>query len=150
LRGISPMATYTVSTTTDIIDPNDGVLSLREAITAANGTTTADDPLFASGRGPDDPTHRDPAPAHSGHHDRRRQRRQRQPGHARRQRGQPRAGDHRRRHLRAAGRSGSDRWPDAGRSGRRHLRWRGRRAHASGQCRQRERHRRSDGRTYLR
>ena len=42
------MAAYTVSTTTDIVDPNDGVLSLREAVNLANATTVADTIQFAA------------------------------------------------------------------------------------------------------
>ena len=36
------MATYTVTTISDIIDPNDAVLSLRETLQQANATTAAD------------------------------------------------------------------------------------------------------------
>ena len=43
------MTTFTVSTTTDIVNPNDGVLSLREAVTLANATSVADTIVFASG-----------------------------------------------------------------------------------------------------
>ncbi|MFO1169424.1 MAG: VCBS domain-containing protein [Hyphomicrobiaceae bacterium] len=36
------MATYTVTTTNDVVDANDGLLSLREAVAAANASTDAD------------------------------------------------------------------------------------------------------------
>ena len=42
------MATFTVTTTTDMVDPNDGVLSLREAVNQANATAAADTIVFAS------------------------------------------------------------------------------------------------------
>jgi CSLREA domain-containing protein len=37
------MAIFTVTTTADTMDPNDGQLSLREAIEQANATAGADD-----------------------------------------------------------------------------------------------------------
>ena len=42
------MATFTVTTTADVVDAGDGVLSLREAVTQANATTAADTIVFAS------------------------------------------------------------------------------------------------------
>ena len=42
------MATYTVSTTADTIDPNDGVLSLREAVAQANATVASDTIQFSA------------------------------------------------------------------------------------------------------
>ena len=36
------MTTFTVTTTADLVDPNDGELSLREAVTKANATAAAD------------------------------------------------------------------------------------------------------------
>ena len=42
------MAIYTVTTTSDVVDANDGVLSLREAVTAANSSAGADSIAFAT------------------------------------------------------------------------------------------------------
>ena len=42
------MATFTVTTRLDLVDPNDGKLSLREAVAAANATTAADTVVFGS------------------------------------------------------------------------------------------------------
>ena len=36
------MTTFTVTTTADLVDPNDGELSLREAVAKANATAAAD------------------------------------------------------------------------------------------------------------
>ena len=41
------MTTFTVDTTADIVDPGDGVLSLREALALADATEAADTILFA-------------------------------------------------------------------------------------------------------
>jgi hypothetical protein len=41
------MATFTVTTGADVVDANDGVLSLREAVAAANATAAADTIVFA-------------------------------------------------------------------------------------------------------
>ncbi|MBS4010116.1 MAG: CSLREA domain-containing protein, partial [Roseovarius sp.] len=41
------MAIFTVTTTEDVVDANDGVTSLREAITSANGTVGADTITFS-------------------------------------------------------------------------------------------------------
>ena len=41
------MAVFTVTTDTDTVDANDGVTSLREALTLANGNTGADKIIFA-------------------------------------------------------------------------------------------------------
>lgn len=41
------MATYTVTTAADVVDPGDGVLSLREAVRQANATAAADTIVFA-------------------------------------------------------------------------------------------------------
>ena len=43
------MATFTVTTALDVVDAGDGRLSLREAVTQANATTTADTIAFAAG-----------------------------------------------------------------------------------------------------
>ena len=40
------MTTFTVTTTADLVDPNDGELSLREAVAQANATTTPDMIVF--------------------------------------------------------------------------------------------------------
>ena len=40
------MTTFTVTTTADLVDPNDGELSLREAVARANATTTPDTIVF--------------------------------------------------------------------------------------------------------
>lgn len=45
------MATYTVTTSADVVDAADGVLSLREAITLANGTAAADTIVFSTAVG---------------------------------------------------------------------------------------------------
>ena len=42
------MAAFTVTTSTDIVDANDGVLSLREAVVQANATAAADTIQFAN------------------------------------------------------------------------------------------------------
>lgn len=42
------MATFTVTTNTDVVDANDGVTSLREALALANGSAGADKIVFAS------------------------------------------------------------------------------------------------------
>lgn len=42
------MATYTVTTNADVVDAADGVLSLREAIAAANATAAADTIVFSA------------------------------------------------------------------------------------------------------
>ena len=42
------MTTFTVTTTADLVDPNDGELSLREAVARANATTTPDTIVFAA------------------------------------------------------------------------------------------------------
>src|SRR3954463_4147395 len=42
------MATLTVTTTDDVVDAGDGVLSLREAVAQSNATTTVDTINFAS------------------------------------------------------------------------------------------------------
>src|SRR4051812_7332719 len=42
------MATLTVTTTDDVVDAGDGVLSLREAVAQSNATTTIDTINFAS------------------------------------------------------------------------------------------------------
>ncbi|MFZ1425436.1 MAG: CSLREA domain-containing protein [Geminicoccaceae bacterium] len=42
-----PMATFTVTTTADVVDPADGKLSLREAVDGANGTPASDAIGFA-------------------------------------------------------------------------------------------------------
>ena len=45
------MATFTVSTTADVINPNDGVLSLREAVALVDADSgTADRIEFAPAR----------------------------------------------------------------------------------------------------
>jgi hypothetical protein len=41
------MATFTVTRAADVVDPNDGQLSLREAVAQANATTAADTIVFA-------------------------------------------------------------------------------------------------------
>lgn len=41
------MATFTVTTTSDVVNAGDGVLSLREAVAQANTTTAADSIVFA-------------------------------------------------------------------------------------------------------
>ena len=41
------MATFTVSTTSDIVDPNDGALSLREALALVDADSAADRIEFA-------------------------------------------------------------------------------------------------------
>ncbi|MGI1661162.1 hypothetical protein ACRDNQ_02890 [Palleronia sp. KMU-117] len=46
------MATITVTTTADIVDPDDGLLSLREAVALANGTAEDDTVTFLAGLGP--------------------------------------------------------------------------------------------------
>jgi CSLREA domain-containing protein len=46
------MATITVTTAADIVDPDDGLLSLREAVTLANGTAEDDTVTFLAGLGP--------------------------------------------------------------------------------------------------
>src|SRR4051794_33834748 len=43
-------AVYTVTTAADVIDPNDGVLSLREAVLAADATSEADTISLPAGR----------------------------------------------------------------------------------------------------
>ena len=43
------MANYSVTTTSDVVDANDGQLSLREAITAANANADADVITFSTG-----------------------------------------------------------------------------------------------------
>ena len=45
----STLATFTVTTQDDVVDANDGVLSLREAIIAANGNGVADTIILGSG-----------------------------------------------------------------------------------------------------
>src|SRR3954468_10408739 len=42
------MATLTVTTTADVVNADDGVLSLREAVAQSNATTTVDTINFAS------------------------------------------------------------------------------------------------------
>ncbi len=42
------MATFTVTTTGDIVNAGDNVLSLREAVAQANATTAADTIVFAN------------------------------------------------------------------------------------------------------
>jgi hypothetical protein len=42
------MATFTVTTARDVVDPADGVLSLREAVTQANADAAADSIAFAA------------------------------------------------------------------------------------------------------
>ena len=42
------MATFTVTTVQDVVDPDDGVLSLREAVARANASTAADAIGFAA------------------------------------------------------------------------------------------------------
>ena len=44
------MATFTVTTTEDIIDAGDGLLSLREAVAAANDSAEADTIVFFTER----------------------------------------------------------------------------------------------------
>ena len=41
------MTTFTVTTTADLVDPNDGELSLREAVAQANATAAPDTIVFA-------------------------------------------------------------------------------------------------------
>ena len=43
------MATFTVTTTADVVDAGDGVLSLREAVAQANGNIATDTIVFAAG-----------------------------------------------------------------------------------------------------
>ena len=43
------MATFTVTTAADVVNANDGVLSLREAVAQANATTSADTIVFSTG-----------------------------------------------------------------------------------------------------
>ena len=43
------MATFTVTTASDVVNAGDGVLSLREAVAQANGTSAADTIRFAAG-----------------------------------------------------------------------------------------------------
>src|SRR3954447_15976437 len=42
------MATFTVTTASDVVDAGDGVLSLREAVAQSNATATVDTINFAS------------------------------------------------------------------------------------------------------
>ena len=42
------MATFTVNTAQDVVDPGDGRLSLREAVRQANATEAADTIRFAT------------------------------------------------------------------------------------------------------
>jgi len=42
------MANFTVTTLSDVVDPNDGQTSLREAVALANADTTADTISFAA------------------------------------------------------------------------------------------------------
>ena len=42
------MAQFTVTTANDVVDPNDGRLSLREAVAQANATAAADRIQFAA------------------------------------------------------------------------------------------------------
>jgi len=42
------MANFTVTTLSDVVDPNDGQTSLREAVALANADTTADTISFGS------------------------------------------------------------------------------------------------------
>jgi CSLREA domain-containing protein len=51
LEDRSTPAVFTVTTAADVVDPNDGVLSLREAITAANAAAGADTINFNIGGG---------------------------------------------------------------------------------------------------
>ncbi len=41
------MATFTVTTTPDVVNASDGILSLREAVAQANATAVADTIVFA-------------------------------------------------------------------------------------------------------
>jgi CSLREA domain-containing protein len=64
--GTETMATYTVTTTSDVVDPSDGKLSLREAVAKANATAGAGDQDGVLGAVADDhplPAGRRPLPA---------------------------------------------------------------------------------------
>jgi hypothetical protein len=47
MQAEAAMATFTVTRAADVVDPNDGQLSQREAVAQANATTAADTIVFA-------------------------------------------------------------------------------------------------------